>query len=292
MDEAKSFLTLTDQISSKLETWLENSARFIPNIVLALIVLVLFYFISRFIKRLLNRPLTRMIDNKSLYKIVANLIFLVVFSTGLFIALELLNLEKTVTSLLAGAGVLGIALGFAFQELATNFIAGIFIVTTKPYKEGDTIAVGDQEGVVIDVNLRATSVETSVGHEVIVPNRLMLTQVVINQTNRPFRRVEIKCGVNYQSDLAFVEKIATESVKDLPFLSKNQKPILYFNDFAESSINFSLYVWIDTGTYPKASASQVKHQAMMKLKSAFEANKIDIPYPTRTILTADYPASR
>lgn len=115
-----------DIIIQKLIAWSEQLVEMLPNFLLAILVLVAFVYLGKIIRNLTQKLLVRTLNNNSLSLIVSKIIYVIVLAIGSFAALSLLNLDKTVSSLLAGAGIIGLALGFAFQDIATNFIAGFF----------------------------------------------------------------------------------------------------------------------------------------------------------------------
>ena len=126
-------------VVEKLIEWTEQFAKLLPNFVLAIIVLVVFVFVGKLIRNISEKLLNRTLKNRSLSSLVSKVIYIIVVTIGAFVALGLLNLDKTVTSLLAGAGIIGLALGFAFQDIATNFIAGFFMAVKRPFKIGQVI---------------------------------------------------------------------------------------------------------------------------------------------------------
>jgi len=158
-------------VKGKLEGWLKTLIEMLPNLMMAILILIAFYFVARLVKKGVSKMLPRVSKNKSLNNLVSNVIYIAVIVVGTFVALEILELEKTVTSLLAGAGVIGLALGCAFQDTAANFVAGIIMAVRSPIKIGDIIESGDVMGVVQRINLRATEVHTFQGVLVVVPNR-------------------------------------------------------------------------------------------------------------------------
>lgn len=141
-------------LSSKLEDWFEIIIKGLPNFVVAVVVLFLFYLFARLAKRVAQTLLKRITGHESVKKLAASSIYLVVISVGVFVSLGILHLDKTVTSLLAGAGVVGLALGFAFQDIATNFVSGIFIAFKKPYQLGDIVKTQDFMGNVTSIDYK------------------------------------------------------------------------------------------------------------------------------------------
>ena len=169
-------------LAQKLNAWFEAMITMLPNLVLALIVIVGFYYLAKWSNRPMKKVVQRMSDNPAIRDLFTSGVFTAILLLGLFFALSILKLEKAVTSLLAGAGVIGLALGFAFQEIATNFVSGILISLQKPYKIGDIIEIGSYLGEVKRIDLRVTIIRTFDGREVLVPNKTMYTSSLTNYT--------------------------------------------------------------------------------------------------------------
>lgn len=185
------------------------------------------------------------------------------------------------TSLLAGAGVLGLALGFAFQDIASNFVSGVFIAFRKPYKIGDIIEAGDFLGSVTSIDLRTTTIETFQGLEVLVPNKMLFTDPITNYTNIPQRRIDVAVGVSYGDDLEKVERLLKEKLNDLPNRIVKKDIDIFFTEFGDSSINLEARVWVE---YPNHRNFLItRSEAIKKIKTVFDENDIIIPFPIRTL---------
>ncbi len=266
----------------KLFGWAEAGMAILPNFAVALITLLLFYPFAKIARWVAGKIYRQKSDNILIHWLVINLVFLVVLMIGVFSALEILKLEKTVASLLAGAGVVGLAMGFAFQEIASNFVSGVLISFRKPYRVGDIVEIQGRVGSVKSIDLRTTSIMTAQGLEVIVPNKTMITDTLINYTTTPERRVELVVGVSYKDDLDKVQSITTQAVENIPERMKDHPIEFFYLSFGESSINFRLRFWIH---YPgDLNFDRAIHQAVINIKKAFDENGITIPYPTRIII--------
>lgn len=268
-------------LGEKLISWYEALVAHIPNILIAVIVFLVFNWIGKTLKKLVGQHLPKVSDNKSINSLAQNLIYLSVFLLGCFIGLEVVGLDKAVTSILAGAGVVGIALGFAFQEIASNFISGILIAIQEPYKLGDVVEVEGTLGTVTNIELRTTTLTTFQGLEVYIPNKDMFTKAIINYTSTPTRRVDLSVGVSYADDLSQVEAITKDALRKIPTCLSDRPIEILFDEFGDSSINFKARFWIKySGGSDYLTA---KHQAVMAIKEAFDQNDITIPFPIRTL---------
>lgn len=268
-------------LSRKLINWGQEFIIMLPNLLIAAIVLVATLYAARLAKRLTTRFLPRISHSASLRDLVATLAYVVVLLVGLFFVLEVLNLQKTVTSLLAGVGIIGLALGFAFQDIAANFISGIIIVLQRPFTVGDVIKTNDYFGTIERISLRTTDLRQTTGELVRVPNRKVFENALINFTVNTMRRVDLTCGVTYDSDLDDVRRVVLEAVADMPYLVPERKPEVMFTEFGESSINFDLRFWVPYER--QLDYVGAKSEAIMRIKRAFDAAGIVIPFPIRTL---------
>jgi small conductance mechanosensitive channel len=272
---------LTDVLVKKLVTWSEHAVSMLPNFLLALLIFLVFYKIAQGTRRLAAHFLDRFSQNKAVNRILLALFYTITLSLGVFGALEVLNLEKAVTSLLAGAGILGLTIGFAFQEIAANFFAGILIAFKKPYQIGDIVSVEGHLGTVADISLRTTNLMTFQGLELMIPNKEMFTKPLTNYTTTPQRRIDITVGVSYAENLREVEKVTRACLEDVAFRIKNQAILFGYTGFGDSSINFEVSFWIE---YPGVNNfKDATHDAIIRIKEAFDAANITIPFPIRTL---------
>lgn len=160
-------------IVDKLTGWMEQLVEMLPNFILAILVLIAFVFVGKLIRNISRKLLERALHNRPLSSIASTVIYIIIIAIGAFVALGLLNLDKTVTSLLAGAGIIGLALSFAFQDIATNFIAGFFMAVRRPFRIGQVIHCEGHSGVIRYIGIRTTEITSFQGQEVIIPNKML-----------------------------------------------------------------------------------------------------------------------
>jgi small conductance mechanosensitive channel len=272
-------------LSEKMASWLVAATRSLPNLIAALILLVLFVVVAKLARRGAEQVLNRVSNNQSLNNLFATIISVTIIFMGLFIALGILNLDKTVTSLLTGAGIVTLALGFAFQDIASNFFAGILIAFRKPYQHGDIVQIDNYIGEVRRIELRMTLLRTFDGLDVLIPNKNMLTQVLTNATSTPGRRVSIFVGVAYGSELALVEKVVREALLSVEDRLPNSSVEFFFKEFSDSSIQLEGQFWID---YVKNRDLNIAtHRAIVAIDTGFRKHGITIPFPVRTVHMSD-----
>ena len=274
----------SDILISQLESWYTSIVAGIPNFVLAVIVVLIFGILSKKVKTLTNKLVFRFSNNDSLSSLSATVASYIVLLVGLFIGLDILNLDKAVTSLLAGAGIIGLALGFAFQDLTSNFISGIFIAVQRPIRIGDVIETNGYFGQVRAINIRSTIIYNFAGQEIEIPSKDIFQNPILNYSKTGERRMQLNCGISYSDDLQRVQDIAVAAISKLPFLQEGKPIELHYDGFGGSSIDFKIWYWIDQ---EKAGPPYAASEAIKAVKKAFDENDITIPFPIRTLELMD-----
>jgi small conductance mechanosensitive channel len=270
-----------DILSTKISAWTAAAIALLPNLLVATLVMVSFWLAARLVSNLVQRLLSHTSESSTVTKLIVTSSKMSILFFGLFTTLGILNLDKTVASLLAGAGVIGLAIGFAFQEIAANFFSGILIALRKPYREGDLVQVDQYIGVVNEITLRTTNLRSFEGLEILIPNKDMFTKPVTNFTRTPDRRVDLKVGVSYSDDLLVVEKIAKEAVAHIPGRIPGRETEFFYRGFGDSSIDFQVRFWIKFEK--QTDYMSALHLAIVAIKSAFDSHGITIPFPIRTL---------
>lgn len=268
-------------ISQKLQTWLHDFIRLLPNILLAAIVLAVGFFLAKTIKNLAAKLFRKISRNRTLDGLFTSVVYIFFLGVTIFIALSILQLDKAVTSILAGAGIIGLALAFAFQDIAANFISGIFLSFRRPLHIGDIVKIKDYMGKVEAINLRDTTIRTFQGQMVIIPNKDVFQNPIENYTLLGKRRIDLTIGVSYGDDLEKVKDITLDAVKDIKDLSKEDEVTMFYTEFGDSSINFFIRLWVNCPDQPVYL--RVGSEAITRIKKAYDENNIMIPFPTRTL---------
>ncbi len=275
------FNNALELIQKKLSTWLHELVRLLPNILLATVVFVIGFYIAKSIRRLALKLINKFSRNTTLNGLFASIIHLFFLGIVLFTVLSILQLDKAVTSILAGAGIIGLALAFAFQDIAANFISGIFISFRRPLHIGDIVKISDYMGKVEEINLRDTTVKTFQGQMVIIPNKNVFQNPIENYSLLGKRRIDLSVGVSYGDDLTKVMEVTLQAVKDIKNLSSEDETTMFYQEFGDSSINFLIRLWVNSPEQPVYL--KVMSEAIMRIKKAYDENDIMIPFPIRTL---------
>jgi small conductance mechanosensitive channel len=244
-------------------------------------VATLFWVAASLVRNVLGRALQHTPMHAPIRGLIVNVAGIAVMIAGFFIALGVLGLDKMVTSLLAGVGIVGLALGFAFQDIASNFMAGIILSFRHPFRVGHIIETNGFFGPVESMSLRNTHLRQLSGQTVRIPNKDVLGSPLVNYSEVGERRVELTVGVSYGDDLEQVRRVALTAIEALPMRLAERPTELFFQQFGDSSIDFQVRFWIRYTREPDFLGA--RSEAVMAIKRAFDQEGITIPFPIRTL---------
>ncbi|WP_417319290.1 mechanosensitive ion channel family protein [Emcibacter sp.] len=196
------------------------------------------------------------------------------------LALDIMGIDLTALTVLGGA--VGIGIGFGLQKITSNFISGIILLSEKSIEIDDLIELDSGIfGFVRQTSARYTLVETFDGKEIMIPNEDFITNRVTNWTfTNTSGRIEIIVGVSYKSDIHLARDLILAAAREHPDCMETPEPVCFLEEFADSSVNFTLYFWIaDITTGRKKPRSEV----MYAIWDKFKANNIEIPFPQRDV---------
>jgi small-conductance mechanosensitive channel len=188
------------------------------------------------------------------------------------------ELGFSLTPLLGAAGILGIALGFASQTSVSNVISGFFLMGEQPFVVGDAIEIGTTRGIVLSIDMMSVKLRTFDNRFVRIPNENIIKSDVVNLTRFPIRRVDVKVGVAYKEDLERVREVLFRVARDHPLCLMEPEPLLIFEGYGDSSLNYLFAVWAT-----KENWLEFKTSIHETIKAAFDAEGIEIPFPHRTL---------
>ena len=265
----------------KLDGWLESIILKLPNFAMAVLVMFLFYFLARGIRKLLKKTILRKISQVSIQEIIAKVVFVVIILIGFFIALGVLDLDKILTSILAGAGVVGLAIGLALQGTLSNTFGGLILSFMPQLKINDFITADGVSGFVTEISLRNIILKKPDNNVVVIPNSKFIDGSFTNYSMNNRNRIFVNCGVGYESDLQMVEDLTVKIISDNFQQNDGEDVEFFFTEFGDSSINFMVRFWADCVNVKQEHAA--RHKAIKIIKKHFDERDINIPFPIRTL---------
>jgi small conductance mechanosensitive channel len=271
----------TTLIYDKLEGWTTIFIKMLPNLVLAIIVVAAAYFLAKLIRNVSYKVTQRVSSSDSVSGVVSVILQTLTMFLALTIALNILDLDKAVASLLAGVGIIGLALGFAFQDLSSNFISGLYMAFRRPFEIGDKVETNAFIGTIEKIELRSTTMLTTAGLHVIVPNKDIFQKPIINYSRSEKRRVEIDFTLPNTTDLAFAESIVRKALEQLDG-NADKEIEFYYTGIEDPKIKLTVSFQIDNRE-PRDFMIQ-RHNAILAIhRELGENNIVKIAVPQHSI---------
>lgn len=235
--------------------------------ILVLIVLPLLFVLSNWVRVYATKRLSAqqgMVLSKT------------IFYTGLVVIVfaVLGEFGFKLSHLLGAAGIIGIAVGFASQTTASNFISGFFLMAEKPFEVNDIVTVGGTTGIVMSIDMLSVKLRTFDNRYVRIPNETLIRTEVTNVTRFPIRRVDLDIGVAYREDIGRVREVLLDIAHNNPLCLVDPEPLVIFTGFGSSSLDMKLLVWAT-----KADWLGLKNSMAEEIKQRFDAEGIEIPFP-------------
>lgn len=259
------------------EQMTESMIQAIPNIVTALLILIVSVYLARMLSRLLLKVLRSRKADVEVTHLLGQITFWSIIVAGVITALQRFF---NVTAYLAGLGIIGFTVGFALQNIMQNFAAGVILLIQQPFNAGDAIEVKGYGGTILSINLRTTEMRTFDGLIVIIPNADVLSNPITNYTRARLRRTELRVGVSYGADPGKVRKVILEALQNVPGFVSEPTPMVVFHTFGGATLDVSAYFWFDTDITNPLNA---KDAAFELMKAALDKNGIEIPLSITTI---------
>lgn len=273
----------------KVKNRLLDLAALGPLLGVALIVFLLFWGLARWLGHR-ERIYARLTPNRFLQDLTRQILRAVILILGVLMALEILDATALVGAVLGTAGLVGLALGFAFRDTAENYIASVLLSVRQPFSPNDHVLVDGHEGKVIRLTSRATLLLTLDGNHVRIPNSQVFKGVVTNYTRNPERRFDFVVGVGTEADLTRAQNLGLETLRDMPGILEEPGPMSWIDELGDSNVLVHFYAWVDQREVGFAKA---RGEAIRRVKEAFDDADISMPEPIhRVLLKQEEPAPK
>lgn len=266
-------------IIMRLEGYWADFIAFIPRLIIALLALALFWLLSFLLTRW-RLPYRRWRNNPLLLEFIKQLVRISIFLVGVIVALDIAGASAFVAAILGTAGVIGIAVGFAFKDIVENYLAGILIGLRQPFASRDFIEVAEHQGLVIRLTARELVLMTPQGNQVRLPNAIIFRNVLINYTRNPKRQFSIRVGVDSNADLKRVEHLAKTTLAAVKGVLTEPAPLVMIQELADFNVIIECFAWVDQR---ETDFFKVRSQAIRLLKEAFDKARINMPEPIMNV---------
>lgn len=245
-----------------------------------LVVALVIFIVGRWVTKLLTNFTRKLMEKRNvdatLISFVSNLVYFLILTFVIIAALGQLGIQTA--SFVAILGAAGLAIGFALQGSLSNFAAGVLLILFRPFKAGDFIEGGGSMGVVESIQIFTTVLNTPDNKVVIIPNSKMMGDNITNFSAKNQRRVDMVFGIGYGDDIQKAKKVIDDVLAKDERILKDPAPTVGLAELADSSVNFVVRPWVKTADY-----WPVLFDITERMKEAFDANNISIPFPQRDV---------
>ncbi len=271
---------LIETITKSLQELLASGIKILPGILIALVIIFLTRYAATFLRDIATNLGKRTIHSQSLQFLLAKTAYVSTWILGTIIACVIGFPGLRLGDIIATLGLSSVAIGFAFQDISKNFLAGVLLLLQQPFRINDQIVVGSYEGTVEHIDIRTTKIRTYTGERVLLPNSQVFTSPVQVRTAFDSRRTDLAIGVDYNTSLKQAKAILESTIAEVEGVVEQPKPEVDLLSFGDSSIDMVVRYW----TIPRYQQVQrVRSAAIVAIKKAFDQANINIPYPIRTL---------
>ena len=257
----------------------------IPYFIASIIVILIFWFLSIVFKKVVYKLLGSRSRHQNLVKVFQRVGGALIIFIGFMIAMVIAVPGFTPAKLIGALGIGSVAIGFAFKDIFQNLLSGILLLISEPFRIGDQIVSGDYEGTVEDIKIRATTIKTYDGRQVVIPNSDLYTSALTVNTAYKQRRLQVAVGIGYEDDIEAAKAEILQALDKVESVSKKAQPSVIATGFGDSTIDLMVRWFIEDGT--QANKVTSIHQVIVEIKSALDAADVNIPFPIRTIDLSD-----
>ena len=259
---------------------LGQSIKAIPSLLSALVVLFLTRYVVGIVLKIAEETGKRTIKSTSLQLLLTKVCRIGVWTIGVLIACVLAFPGFELGDIVATLGVGSVAIGFAFQDIFKNFLAGIILLAEEPFRIGDEVVIGNYQGTVENISIRTTKIRTYKGERVLLPNSTVFTDAVKVVTAFNLRRTDLAVGVDYNTNLPQAQQLLLQTISQVEGVMSEPNPEIDVVNFGDSSIDFVVRYWSNS---QQKGLRKVQTKASIAIKAALDQANISIPYPIRTL---------
>lgn len=267
-------------VQSAFSRLLESGIRIVPRALAAILVLGLFWLIASGVRSLLRAVFARIIDDRTVESLVKQGAYYAVWAIGLIVAADALGFQPQ--TVVTGLGLTGLALGFALKDIISNFVSGLLILALRPFELGDQIVVGETEGSVERIELRATQIRTYDGRLVLVPNAELFTSRVTNNTASPVRRAVVSLYLGYDTDIAAASTVIRSATTAVPSVLSDPPVVVRVAELGPDDLVLEARFWTDSR---RADFTATQGVVRASIVSGLRAAGIATPDPDRRVVT-------
>ncbi|MCB0034104.1 MAG: mechanosensitive ion channel, partial [Anaerolineales bacterium] len=258
-----------------------GAIRAVPLLVFGVVMLLLAWWLTRMAARLLKRFFQKRLRSPLLVNLASYIVSTPIFLVGLYIVLQVSGLTRLALTVLGGTGIVGIALGFAFQDITENFLASVLLSLRHPFKSKDLIEVAGYMGIVQQMNTRSTVLMTIDGNHIQIPNATIFKNTIINYTANPNRRADFTVGIGYEDSILEAQELVAQVLKEHPAVLNEPEPLVLAEELGAATVNLRIYFWYDASLYAPV---KIKSSLIRLTKRTLDEAGVSMPDEAREVI--------
>ena len=272
------FQSPTQTITQAVDRYYHEFLELLPKIALGIFIIVAGVLIAQFITNFYKRRILKKANDPLMARFLAQAIKIILILIAIMIALQVAGLSGIAAGILTAAGGAAIILGFAFQDIGKNFLAGIILAFNRPFRINDTIKIDSMFGKVKALNFRYTHIKTTYGRDIYIPNSDVLTKPVENYTADGFFRLEFVVGIGYENNIEQAKILIKEVLANNTNIIEDDahESFVIEDELAASTINLKVFFWINTIDY-RVTSSVLRGLVIKEVKEALDLNGFNLP---------------
>lgn len=269
-------INFTQGIQNSIIDYWNSLVHAMPRILFALFILVASYYIATYISKLIRKKFVNNDHDPLFVNFLSKTAKVVLIIVGIILAMQTIGLSGVAQGLLAGAGLSAFIFGFAFKDIAENFLGGLILAFNRPFNLNDTIMIRDFTGHVRALNFRTTHIKTFDERDVFLPNSIVVKEPVVNFTRDGKIRLDFMVGIAYEDDITKAIATILNTIEPIATYENVKKPFAIVEELATSTVNLRIFFWADTFDYKKG-VLEIKSNVITKVKEVLVAEGFSLP---------------
>ena len=282
-ETAKSF---TNGLMESMTLYWNKFLLTLPRLVMAIILLVIVFYIASYVAGLLRKKLAGEEHDPLFVRFISKITKVAVIICGVMLALQTLGLTGVAGGLLAGAGISAFIFGFAFKDIAENFLGGVILAFNRPFSLNDSVVIREFSGHIVALNFRTTHIKTFDEGDVFIPNSIVIKEPLTNLTRDGKIRLNFVVGIAYEDNIADAITTILEAMEPIADIKQEIKPFAVVEELSVSTVNLRVYFWADTFDYRKG-VLEIKSAVIAGVKEALETKGFSLPADIQEIKLYD-----
>lgn len=276
--------TTVNKLKESIITQWNELLEQVPNIIIAILIVVIGFLISNFITKLFRKTIAAKTEDPLMTNFLSKTLKAGLITLIILFALKTAGLSYIATGILTAAGASAVIIGFAFKDIGENFISGVILSFDRPFDLNDTVLIGDIFGKIKSMEFRHTKVKTFDGRDVYIPNSDIIKKPVYNYTEDGYYRIDFSVGIDYDDDIEIAKKLIMDVVRSTIGVidTDEHQCFVAVDSLGVSTVNLKIYFWTKTLEYERG-ATDIKSDVIKNVKNTIAKNGLNMPADIKEI---------